>query len=77
MKCPHCNGTGTLENVTIGSCVLAARRKAGLTQIELSEKSGISRGQIANLETDRTDLSIKALMRVATALGVPAGDLLP
>lgn len=77
MKCPHCNGTGQLEHVTIGSCVLAARRKVGITQQELSEKSGLSRGQIANLETDRTDLSIKALMRVAQALGVPAGDLLP
>ena len=66
-----------MTSPTVGSCVLAMRRKAGLTQEDLASKSGLSRGQIANLETDRTDLSIKALMRVAEALGVSAGGLLP
>jgi len=77
MKCPHCNGTGDLESLTIGGCVLAARRAASMTQQEVAEKALISRAQIANLETDRTDMPIKTLMRVAAAIGCPLKDLVP
>jgi transcriptional regulator with XRE-family HTH domain len=77
MKCPHCNGTGELEGVSVGALVLTMRKARGLTQQELSEACGLSRGQIANLETDRTDLSIKALFRVAKALECAPRDLMP
>ena len=77
MKCPHCEGTGELETVSIGALVLSRRRLKGLTQEALSEACGLSRGQIANLETDRTDLSIKALIRVAKALDCAPRDLMP
>ncbi len=79
MKCPHCNGTGDLtpEQLTVSSMVLAARRAAGLTQMELSEKSGLGRSQIANIEVDRSDIPVKTLRRLAEALGVPAGSLIP
>lgn len=79
MKCPHCNGTGTLapESLTVGAMVLAARRAKGWTQQELSEACGLGRSQIANIEVDRSDIPVKTLRRLAEALGVRAGDLLP
>lgn len=79
MKCPHCNGTGELapESLTVGAMVLAARRAAGLTQQELSEKCGLGRSQIANIEVDRSDIPVKTLRRLADGLGVRPGELLP
>lgn len=77
MKCPHCEGTGVLDSPTFGVLVVQARKQAGLTQHELSVKSGISRGQLANIETDRTDVPLKTLSRIADALGLSAKDLIP
>jgi transcriptional regulator with XRE-family HTH domain len=76
MKCPHCNGTGELA-ATFGALVKAARDNAGLTQQAVAERAGLSRPQLANIETDRTDVPLKTLQRIATALDVPAKDLIP
>lgn len=79
MKCPHCLGTGELaaEAIHVGSMIMAARRAKGMTQMELSEKAMMGRAQIANLEAGRSDLPTKTLIRIAEALGVRAGDLIP
>ena len=79
MKCPYCAGSGTIadKDVHVGQLVLAARLKSGITQAELAAQAGISRGQIANLETGRTDASIQLLKRVAAALSVSMKDLVP
>lgn len=77
MRCPHCEGTGELSKPTFGAMVIVARNAAGLTQHELAMRAAMSRGQLANIETDRTDVPIKTLQRIADALGVSAKDLLP
>lgn len=77
MKCPHCEGTGVLTEPSFGAMVIAARKAAGLTQHEVAAKAAISRGQLANIETDRTDVPLKTLQRIADALGVSAKDLVP
>lgn len=77
MKCPYCDGSGTIEAPTLGVLVTIRRKMLNMTQLELSVASGLSRGQIANLEGDRTDLSMKALFRVAHALGCRPSELLP
>ena len=77
MKCPHCDGTGVLDAPTFGALVLAARNARGMTQHELSAQAGLSRGQIANIETGRTDAPLSTLTRIATALGVSMNDLVP
>ena len=77
MRCPYCDGSGEIANATLGACVVAARRAAGMTQLQVSERALISRAQIANLENDRTDMPIKTLMRVAEAIGCPLKDLVP
>ena len=77
MKCPRCKGTGEIELRTVGDLVLAFRTERGLSQEILARKSGVSRGQIANLETGRTDISMAALFRIAEALEISAKDLVP
>ena len=54
--------------VEITKAILNARIKAGLTQIELSEKSGISQADISRLEKGTRNPSISLLKRLADAL---------
>lgn len=79
MNCPYCNGTGKLEHgeVTFGSLILAQRRLRGWSQEELAAEVGFSRGQVANIETNRTDIPLKTLARYATAFGCSMKDLVP
>ena len=53
------------------------RRKAGLNQLQLAEKAGISRTYLSNIEAPNvsTSFSIKTLFRIADALGVELVDL--
>lgn len=66
-----------LSEPSFGAMIIVARKAAGMTQHELAMRAGISRGQLANIETDRTDVPLKTLGRIADALGVSAKDLLP
>ena len=79
MKCPHCNGTGEIGagDIHVGHLILERRKFAGLTQEELGRLVGISRAQIANVESGRTETSIKALRRFADALNCSMKDLVP
>ncbi|MEN6545660.1 MAG: helix-turn-helix transcriptional regulator [Armatimonadia bacterium] len=79
MKCPHCNGTGTLAGaqVTAGALILLARKERGLTQADLAQLVGMSRTQITNIEVGRSDMPLKTLARFAEALNVSMKDLVP
>jgi len=54
----------------------ALRERRGLTQEQLSEKSGVSRTYLARLETGRQDPTLSTLEKLAKALGVKVGKLL-
>lgn len=54
----------------------AWRAHRGWTQAELSEKSGVARDLIAQIETGRRNGSIQSLNRLARALGVPIESLI-
>ena len=77
--CPRCGGTGKVQQdaVHIGDLVASFRRAKNMTQEKLSQDAGISRGQLANLETGRTDPSLALLRRLANALGCSTKDLVP
>jgi transcriptional regulator with XRE-family HTH domain len=78
MRCPHCDGTGELVvDAKIGDMILAARKAKRLTQEQVSARAAISRAQIANIETGRTEPPISTLRRIAQAIGVPLRDLIP
>jgi transcriptional regulator with XRE-family HTH domain len=51
------------------------RKRRGLSQDELAKKSGVTRGYIARLETQRHDPRISIVAKLAKALKVKIGDL--
>jgi transcriptional regulator with XRE-family HTH domain len=70
----------TAEAVDLGERLsrnLRALRKArGLSLEALSGSSGVSRAALSQIETGKTNPSIGAVWKIATALGVPFGDLI-
>ena len=62
----------------IGLNIAYYRKLAGLSQLQLSEKIGISRTHMSNIEAPNmpTSISLETLMDIADALDVTAGTLL-
>jgi len=52
------------------------RDRRGLTQEQLADKAGISRGYLARLETARQDPKLSTLEKIAKALKVDVTKLL-
>lgn len=79
MKCPHCKGTGKLgpEQVNVGVMILAMRNARQLTQQDVANKAGLSRAQIANIEVGRSDIPVRTLALIASALDCSMKDLVP
>ena len=50
--------------------MIDARRTAGLTQKELSERTGITQGDISKLENGNANPSIRTLQRLARGMGM-------
>lgn len=64
-----------MDLVNVSQKIKALRLKQNLTVARLAEKSGLSKGFISRLENFRINASIRALNRVAAALGVPLSEL--
>jgi transcriptional regulator with XRE-family HTH domain len=60
----------------LGLRVTHYRRQAGFTQVQLGDYCGLGRTSIANIEGGRQNLTLSALLGIASALGVPPGALL-
>lgn len=54
----------------IGEVLRNAREKAGLTQLELANKVGITRAYYADVERGRYTPSLKVLSKLAKVLGI-------
>lgn len=54
---------------TIMQAIIDARKSKGLTQKELSIRSGIAQGDISKLENGNANPSIRTIQRLATAMG--------
>ena len=50
--------------------IIDARQEAGLTQKELSERTGIAQGDISKLENGNANPSIRTLQRLANGMGM-------
>ena len=50
--------------------MIDARKSKGITQKELSERTGIAQGDISKLENGNGNPSIKTLQRLASAMGM-------
>jgi len=57
--------------------LLAARKAAKLTQVQLSERSGVSQSHISQLEKGNLEPRLSTILALAGALGVETGALLP
>ncbi len=55
------------DNPRFGSIIKRARKKAGLTQEQLAEKSGTSRFYISRLENNRTDVELSTFRKIVEA----------
>ena len=53
----------------IMKAIFEARKETGITQKELSQRTGITQGDISKLENGSANPSIKTLQRLAEGLG--------
>lgn len=56
-------------SIMVGSAVRAARRRAGVSQVELAQRTGTSQPSIARLERGQVSPTVITLDRIARALG--------
>jgi len=57
------------DEFAVAKAVIAARNRAGLTQVELARKMGTTQPVVARLEGGRTQPSLRTLQRLAQATG--------
>ena len=65
------------EYLVLGMQLALARRSAGLTQREISERAGIGRPTLANIEKGRQRVLYHQFLDIARALGSDPRELLP
>lgn len=56
------------EKKTIGANIKALREKRNLTQTELADKIGMTRGMIQKIESNKTVLTITTFINICQAL---------
>lgn len=62
--------------LALGKEVRRFREAQGLSQEELAERSGLHRNYIGGIERGERNVGVKALARLARALGLSPGELL-
>lgn len=55
---------------TVMQAIIDARKLSGMTQKELSERSGIAQGDISKLEKGNANPSLRTLQRLAAGMGM-------
>lgn len=60
----------------LGSNLRDARKRLGLTQEEVAERSGVHPTEVSRIEAGKRDPRISTLLRLARALEVRPGELL-
>lgn len=66
----------TKKDLRFGRNIRRYRRRAGITQEGLADKTNLSVTFIGLIETGRRKPSLKTLQKIASTLGVKAKDLL-
>lgn len=61
----------------IAKQVRSARVKAGLTQLELGEKAGLSTNYISRIERADVTPTVETIEKIVKALRLKSSDLLP
>lgn len=63
-----------MEEFDVGSRLRELRRAAGLSQRELARASGVPHGQIAMIETNRSNPSVASLRKILGGIGVTMSE---
>jgi transcriptional regulator with XRE-family HTH domain len=64
------------EPPRVGSTLQSLRQSQGLSLDELSRKAGVSKSMLSQIERNQANPTVAVVWRLATALGVPVGELL-
>jgi transcriptional regulator with XRE-family HTH domain len=59
----------------VGEKLKAARKAAGLTQVELADKVGVTQRDVSRWETGRREPGVLTVKKMAQALGCSMDDL--
>jgi transcriptional regulator with XRE-family HTH domain len=60
----------------LGKNLRVARKKLGLTQEEVAQRSGLEQGEVSRVERGLRDPQVSTLEKLAAAVEVPPGRLL-
>ena len=70
----HSDDLEELAHEALAAHLRAERARAGLTQGQLSELTGIHSTTLSRIENRKLAITIEQILRIAPALGVTAGD---
>ncbi len=59
-----------------GDEIKAVRKKAGMTQMELAERLGVSKGAVAMWELNQRSPSVKMLQKICVVIGTTPDSIL-
>lgn len=60
----------------IGNKLLAARKRLGMTQVEVAEAAGLSGRTYADIERGTVNMRVETILRICRALGVTPDEVL-
>jgi transcriptional regulator with XRE-family HTH domain len=60
----------------LGKNLRAARKKLGLTQEQVAERSGVQAGEVSRIEAGKRDPRVSTLERLAKAVEAKPGELI-
>lgn len=63
------------DPLNFGSVLRERRRTLGLTLNDVSERTGLTKGFLSDIERDKTSPSVASLVNLCDVLGLPVGDL--
>ena len=69
-------GKNTLDYVNIGKRIRAARKKKGISQLELALRVDLTPAHMSHIETGNTKPALPTIVSIANALSVSVDDLL-
>ncbi len=62
--------------IAIGNKLLSARKRLGLTQVEVAEQAGLSGRTYADIERGSVNMRMETFLRICNALGVTPDRIL-
>ncbi|HET8956177.1 MAG TPA: helix-turn-helix transcriptional regulator [Solirubrobacterales bacterium] len=73
----HRHDAETIRHLkALGQAFAEARKGAGLTQVDLHDRSGVERRYIARVETGKIDPGYEVMQTMAAGIGLPLGPIL-